>query len=231
MVSNPDIFTNNILTLPGPSVTVKNPSARKLLHIFTELFDIKSKTAVRRVGADKSKRKEIRAGNMLWSSITKRMVHTKISERLKKYMYNWILQHPQVLQSTVDNGCLKLYIYGHSEPHLVPRFLLKVSAQEIPNIMVSPPEEGVLKEEIDSDNNITISDYTLISIMPPQRNHMYARYKVICGCECYTSTKNIHSLLISCHDPYLNKLKDLSQNSQNRRSGKMANSLFETYEK
>ena len=38
----------------------------------------------------------------------------------------------------------------------------------------------------------------------------------------------MHSSLLSWHDSYLRKLKDLSQNSQNRRSGEQANCLFET---
>ena len=49
------------------------------------------------------------------------------------------------------------------------------------------------------------------------------------GCECCISAKIMHPLLLSWRDIYLNKLKDLSQNIQNRRSGEMSNRLFETY--
>ena len=52
---------------------------------------------------------------MLWSSFPKRKVHTKINENIKKSLYNWILQHPQVVQSPISNECLKVSIGGHSE--------------------------------------------------------------------------------------------------------------------
>ena len=51
----------------------------------------------------------------------------------------------------------------------------------------------------------------------------------MCGCDCYISVKIIHSLLLLLKDRYLKKLKDQSCNVQNRRYGKMANSIFEKY--
>ena len=53
MVSTSEGFTENRPLSPGPYVTVKNPSARKLLHQFTELLDVKNKTVVHRLGAVK----------------------------------------------------------------------------------------------------------------------------------------------------------------------------------
>ena len=46
MVSTPEKFTNNSTMSPRPSVTVRNPSARKSLRIFTEVLDVKNKTSV-----------------------------------------------------------------------------------------------------------------------------------------------------------------------------------------
>ena len=51
----------------------------------------------------------------------------------------------------------------------------------------------------------------------------------MCGCDWYTSVKSIHSSSLSWRDCYLKNIKYLSQNSQNRRSGEMANWIFETY--
>ena len=167
---------------------------------------------------------------MLWSSITNRRRHTKINEPFKKICYNCILQHPQVVQSPIFNDCLKVSIYFHSEPQVVPKFPLQVSVWELHNSKASPPEDGGRKDSIDASSNIIISDYMLCSILPPQLRKMSARYKVVCGCECYIYTKNIHSSLLSWCYRYLKNLKYLSQNAQNRRSGEMANSLFETYE-
>ena len=51
----------------------------------------------------------------------------------------------------------------------------------------------------------------------------------MCGYECCISAKSIHSSLLSCRDRYLEKLKDQSQNNQNRRSGEKAHDIYETY--
>ena len=60
-------------------MTVKDTSARKSLRLFSEVLDVKEKNAVCQVGDAKSKRKEIRADSMLWSSIPKRGGHEKIN--------------------------------------------------------------------------------------------------------------------------------------------------------
>ena len=39
----------------------------------------------------------------------------KTSARVKTDLYDFILQHPQFLQSPIENDCLKVYIGGHSE--------------------------------------------------------------------------------------------------------------------
>ena len=94
---------------------------------------------------------------------------------------------------------------------------------------MSTLEEGVRRDARNVYNNIIISNSTIISIIPPQINKMSAWYKVVCGRECCISAKSIHSSFLSWHGSYLNKLKDLIQNSRNRRSDEMDNSLFETY--
>ena len=51
----------------------------------------------------------------------------------------------------------------------------------------------------------------------------------MCGCECCISTKSMHSSLLPWRDFYSKNLKDLSQNSQNRRYGVKSNHIYETY--
>ena len=58
---------------------------------------------------------------------------------------------------------------------------------------------------------------------------MSARYKIMCGCECFISAKSIHSSLLSWRDRYLKKLKDQTQNYQSRRSGEKAYHIYTTY--
>ena len=50
----------------------------------------------------------------------------KINEQTNKYLYNWILQHPYVVQSPIANDSVKVYIGSHSEPQVVEKLLLEV---------------------------------------------------------------------------------------------------------
>ena len=104
---------------PGPPIIIRNPCAIKSLCVFTEFFDSKKKAYVRQFGYAKSECKAIIPGSMSWSSILKKIGHTQIHEWVKKSIYNCILQHPQILQSTIANDCLKVYLIAHSEPQLV----------------------------------------------------------------------------------------------------------------
>ena len=49
----------------------KHSSARISLCQFSEILEVKHKTILRRLSADKSKLKAIKAGDALWSSISK----------------------------------------------------------------------------------------------------------------------------------------------------------------
>ena len=58
---------------------------------------------------------------------------------------------------------------------------------------------------------------------------MTDKYKLTCGCECFTSAKIMHFYFLICCDFHLKHLKDISHNAQNRRSGELSSHLFETY--
>ena len=65
--------------------------------------------------------------------------------RFLKDLYNWILQHPQVVQSPISNYGLKVSMDCHSETHLVQKLLSRAYVRELHNRMVSPLEEGEIK--------------------------------------------------------------------------------------
>ena len=77
---------------------------------------MKKKTAIRRVGASKLKRKAIKAGTTPWVLKPNRKVNSKINDQINKSIYNYIMHHPQVLQSPIFNDCLKANIDGHTRP-------------------------------------------------------------------------------------------------------------------
>ena len=99
-------------------------------------------------------------------------------------LYTWITRHPQVLKSPISNDCFKVMLDNQTEPQLVTKFLLQVSVKELHNSLISDPNDGGLKDARDEDGRIIISDSTLRSLLPTQLKQMYARYKVMCGCEC-----------------------------------------------
>ena len=94
--------------------------------------------------------------------------HSKINEKIKKSLYNWITHHPQVLQSPIANDCLKVKIDDYTKPQLVPEFLLQVSVRELHNNIVSSTKYSGPKEARDEYDNIIISNSTLRSLLPQQ---------------------------------------------------------------
>ena len=65
MVSTPEGCTNNSTMTHNPCVSTKKLSARKSLRQFTEILDVKHKSAVQRFGAAKGKCKAIKKFNAL----------------------------------------------------------------------------------------------------------------------------------------------------------------------
>ena len=104
-----------------------------------------------------------------------------------------------------------------------------MSVREIDNSLVSDQNDGGLKDATDKDGENFISASTLRSLLPPQLKQMSARYKIMCGCECFISAKSIHSSLLSWRDRYLKEIKDQSQNAQSRRYGEKAHHIYTTY--
>ena len=94
MLYTPEGLNNNSPISPITLTPVKKPSARKSLCLFTNILEVENKTAIRRVGAAKSKRKEIKSGTTPWASKPKKKVNSKINDQIKKSLYNWIMNHP-----------------------------------------------------------------------------------------------------------------------------------------
>ena len=126
-------------TINNPSVSTKNPSARKLFRKISETLDVKHKTAVCRLVASKEICKAIKTGNVLWPNIAKRRDNTKINQKFIEALYHWILHNTQVVKSTIENDCLYVSIDGKSEKQLMPKLIFQVSVRELHNSMLSPP--------------------------------------------------------------------------------------------
>ena len=99
-----------------------------------------------------------------------------------------------------------------------------MSIRKPDNNIVSNTVDGLLKGSRDKDDNIIISGSTLRSLLPPQlkKNRQDTRSCVVANV-AYLPILYIPNY---CHGEIVikKKLKDISQNSQNRRSRKKANS-------
>ena len=149
ILSTPEGFTDNSPNVHFTSSTVKKPSARKSLCLFTNILDVKPATAKRRFVAAKSRRKAMKVCNSLWKKQTKG--HSKINEHIKRNLYTWITRHPLVVQSPISNDFLKVVLYDRTEPTLVPKLTLKVSVRKLHNSLVSDPNDGGIKDARNED--------------------------------------------------------------------------------
>ena len=145
MFYTPERFTDNSPIYPMASILVKKQSAQKSLCMFTNILEVKKKTAYRQVVAAKYKPKAIKFINSPWELKQKRKGNSKIDEQIKKSLYNWNIHHPQVVQSPIVNDCLKVKINGHNEPQLVPKLLFRVSVRELHNNLIIATIDSVLK--------------------------------------------------------------------------------------
>ena len=116
MVSTPEGLTDNNPISSMTQTPVEKPSARKSLCLYTRILDVKKKTATHRFGSTKNKWKAIKYGTKPWTLNKKRKWDSKINDQINKSLYNWIMHHPQVVQSPIFNDCLKVKMDGHNEP-------------------------------------------------------------------------------------------------------------------
>ena len=74
--------------------TVKKPGAKKSLCLSTNMLDVKNKTAVRRVGAAKSKYKAIKSGTTQWELKPKRRLNSIINDHIRSlFMIGLLITH------------------------------------------------------------------------------------------------------------------------------------------
>ena len=72
----------------------------------------------------------------------KRKGHSKRNDHIKHSIYTWITRHPQVVQSSILNDCIKLIFDDQTEPQMVPKVLIQVYVRELHTSLVSDPNDG-----------------------------------------------------------------------------------------
>ena len=71
MVYTPEEVTDVSASFHITQTTVNKPISTKSLCLFTNIFDVKNKTDIRRVESEKLKRRAIKVVNSLWTNKTK----------------------------------------------------------------------------------------------------------------------------------------------------------------
>ena len=104
---------------------------------FNNVLEVKN-NSYRPVGDAKYERKAIKYGNTPWALKQKRKGHSKISEEIKKSLYNWITHHPQVVQSPIANDCLKLELMVKLNRKLFQKFYCRCLPDNFITILLVP---------------------------------------------------------------------------------------------
>ena len=70
----------------------------------------------------------------------------KISEDIRKPLYNCIIHNPQVVQSPIAHDCLKVKIYGNTEPILVQKTYYGCLSENLIIILLVPQKMANLNK-------------------------------------------------------------------------------------
>ena len=122
MVSTPGQITDDTPSLPMTQTTVNKPSAMKSISLFTNIFDVKKRTAMHSVGATKCNTEPLNL-DVACGKLNRERKYN-ITKQIQRKLYTWITRHPQVVQSLIFNDCLKMIFDDHTEPKMVPKCLL-----------------------------------------------------------------------------------------------------------
>jgi hypothetical protein len=106
--------------------------------------------------------------NVSWSRVKPRKGFTKITPEIREKLNQWILGHPQVIQSPITNDTLLLPDRETGVVMRVPKLLIEISIRELHNDLIESPESGGLAEARDAEGRVIISDSVLRCLLPPQ---------------------------------------------------------------
>ena len=149
-------------------------------------------TGYRYLNIATKQRMEIRNGtiNVPWSSVEKRKGYSKVSPKLRKRLFEWINNHPHIVNSPISNDTL--LVPDPEQPGnrvRVSKLLLQISIRELHNDLLSDGPLG-LAEAKDNDGKPLISDTALRALLPPNVRKMTEKYKQMCGWEpCISMTQ------------------------------------------
>jgi hypothetical protein len=149
---------------PGMSV----PSKRARI----KAFGLKKTTGYRLLKKMKVKHSDLRneGAGVLWAAVQKRKGYSKVSPELRGKLYEWFLNHLQVIQLPIANDTLLLKDPDDANTKIrVGKLLLQIPYQELHNDLLSESPSGLPEARHPVTNESLISDTALRALTPPRR--------------------------------------------------------------
>ena len=179
-------FIESILVACASSLNSnKNHPSQKAI---IKHFNLPNTTGKRKLKEAKKKRQFLcssknKNAQILWAHVKKREKYQKVSEPIRRKLYDWIINHHSIIPSPSMNDTLLIQNRNNPlEKIRVPKLLRNCSMRELHNDLIAKSPEG-FPDAYDADGNILISDTALRALMPPNIKKFTNRYKETCGCE------------------------------------------------
>jgi hypothetical protein len=177
------VESNLVACADSPELGEQTKRPSKLQRI--ESLGLPISTGYRLFKKAEEKRKHIHMNDeertVSWSRVKARKGYTKVSQELRKQLYEWVLDHPHVVNSPISNDTI-IIKDNNNEKTRVGKLLLQISIRELHNDLLSDGPLG-LPGAKDTAGEPIISDTALRSLLPPQLKRMSTKYKAMCGCE------------------------------------------------
>jgi hypothetical protein len=132
---------------------------------------------------NKRRRLTQKLAKVSWSNVEQRQGYAKVSPEIRVKLLEWLLGHPNVVESPIAGETIWVRNLETGEREQVAKLLLQITIRELHNDMLLSPEKGGFKEAKDEVGNVLISDTALRALLPEQVRRMTPRHKQMCGCE------------------------------------------------
>ena len=212
MMRSPNTNVNNVLTdkkyvnMLCSKTSMSRSSARRLVM----------KASTRRCILTNSEK------HTTWSIISHRSRYNTQQNSINLKILEWILNHPHVISSPIPRDTVLVKVpqsNGQIIKERVGKLLLEISVRELHHDLMKPPPVGLAEVYCQSTNQCIISERHLRNILPPQLRPITFAQKQLCGCECCTVMRMLHTSLIKYRKKIIqsstshNKIATRSQNS------------------
>ena len=141
----------------------------------------------------------------------------------------WILNHPHVISSPIPRDTVLVKVpqpNGEIVSERVGKLLLEISVRELHQDLMKPPPIGLSEVYCQSTNQCIISERHLRNILPPQLRPITFSQKQLCGYECCTVMKMVHTSLIKYRRKVIRSSVPQS-NGSTRRQNNVSHSIEE----